>query len=488
MKCTTEKRDSFALRTFKELIKIIECDILKEQMVEVINVINIQGIFEMNQDVNNLDYHTSCEGTVEEKFSKEHWFSLVDYLKENITQYESGSDKKFIKMEILDKIGNLAGSDIDFYIENHLSKTAISFNIKEKKLLPTTISERNGVKYQSEDFMENPNLDLLNLFDFSFCKNLLQLIKSLDSELSLFLLKNICGLLSNEEFADYLIIKIKNNLSDMLIDWMLSVNCNKLELDLYPISFYDSEFIKSLISLDEDYSIFLKSINDKPKIYKKVSFVGFYKIKKFYKNCLLEIIDGSIYNEYYKYAHYHLGLKTISFTDNQISKLKKELIPLLEELDEKGKIFLRNDFGFEYLRKEFGSKNFIKQSCRKDGVIVELMGLLDWYPKNLNFYFDCEVSSSDFINYHFMKHSSIKYASKIEGFDYHIFVTVWKCDNEDWQEGMFDQIKSIANEVLGNVTIQIVVPSSSDGYSEQVMFAQEYDSYNRISSKYLIIK
>lgn len=56
------------------------------------------------------------------------------------------------------------------------------------------------------------------------------------------------------------------------------------------------------------------------------------------------------------------------------------------------------------------------------------------------------------------------------------------------QEGMFDQIKSIANEVLGNVTIQIVVPSSSDGYSEQVMFAQEYDYYNRISSKYLIVK
>lgn len=488
MKCTTAKKDSFELRTFKELIEIIECDSFKKQMLEVINVINIQGFFEIHQDVNNLDYHISCNGTLEEKLSKEHWFSLVDYLKENITLYESHSDKNVIKMQIVDKFRNLAGSDIDFYIENHLSKTAISFNIKEKKLLPTTISERNGVKYQSEDFMENPNLDLLNLFDFSFCKNLLQLIKSLDIELSLFLLKNICGLLSNEEFADYLIIKIKNNLSDMLIDWMLSVNCNKLELNRYPISFYDSEFIKSLVSLDDDYSIFLKSINDKPKTYKKVSFLGFYKIKKFYKNCLLKMIDGSIYNEYYKYAHYHLGLKTISFTDNQISKMKKELIPLLEELDEKGKIFLRNDFGFEYLRKEFGSKNFIKQSCRKDGVIVELMGLLDWYPKNLNFYFDCEVSSSDFINYHFMKHSSIKYASKIEGFDYHIFVTVWKCDNEDWQEGMFDQIKSIANEVLGNVTIQIVVPSSSDEYSEQVMFAQEYDSYNRISSKYLIVK
>ena len=116
------------------------------------------------------------------------------------------------------------------------------------------------------------------------------------------------------------------------------------------------------------------------------------------------------------------------------------------------------------------------------------MGLLDWYPKNLNFYFDCEVSSSDFVNYQFMKHSFIKYASKIENFDYHIFVTVWKVDYEEWTEGMFDHIKSIANEILGDVTIQIVIPSKSDGYSRQVMFAQEYDTYNRISSKYLIIK
>lgn len=94
--------------------------------------------------------------------------------------------------------------------------------------------------------MENPNLYLLNLFDFSFCKNFSQLIKSLDSELPLFLLKNICGLLSNEDFADYLIVQIKNNLSDMIIDWTLSGNSNKLELDLYPIYFYDSEFIKSI--------------------------------------------------------------------------------------------------------------------------------------------------------------------------------------------------------------------------------------------------
>lgn len=488
MKFTTTNKDSFALRTFKELIQIVESDDFKKQIIDVVNIINIQGFFEMNRDVNNLDYHTSCTGTMVEKSSKEHWFSLVDYLKENITLYESSSDKNMIKMEISDKFRNLAGSVIDLYIENHLSKTAISFNIKEKKVLPTTISKRNGVKYQSDDFMENPNLDLLNLFDFSFCKNFSQLIKSLDSELSLFLLKNICGLLSNEDFTDYLIVQIKNNLSNMIIDWTLSGNSNKLELDLYPICFYDSEFIKSITSINEDYSRFLESVNDEPKKHKKVSFITFYKIKKFYKKFLLEMINGGMYNEYDKYFHYHLGVKTVSFTDNQIFKLKKELIPLLEELDKEGKIFLRINLEFEYLRKECGAKNFIKQSCRKDGVIEELMGLLDWYPKNLNFYFDCEVSSSDFVNYNFMKHSFIKYASKIENFDYHIFVTVWKVDYEDWTEGMFDQVKSIADEILGDVTIQIVIPSSGDGYDNRVIFARDHDYYNRISSKYLIVK
>ena len=488
MKCTTTNKDSFALRTFKELIQTVESDDFKEQIVDVVNVINIQGFFEMNRDVNNLDYHTSCTGTMEEKSSKEYWFSLVDYLKENINLYESSSDKNMIKMEISDKFRNLTGSDIDLYIENHLSKTAISFNIKEKKVLPTSISVRNGVKYQSDDFMKNPNLYLLNFFVFCFCKNLSQLIKSIDNELPLFLLKNICGLLSNEEFTDYLIIQIKNNLSDMVFNWTLSGDCNKLELNIYPIDFYDYELIESLTLTGDEYSSFLKSINNEPQTHKKVSFISFYKIKKFYKIFLLEMINGSIYNECDKYFYYHLGLKTVSFTDNQISKLKKELIPLLEKLEKEGKIFLRTNLGFEYLRKECGSKNFIKQSCRRDAVIEELMGLLDWYPKNLNFYFDCEVSSSDFVNYQFMKHSFIKYASKIENFDYHIFVTVWKVDYEEWTEGMFDHIKSIANEILGDVTIQIVIPSKSDGYSRQVMFAQEYDTYNRISSKYLIIK
>ena len=240
------------------------------------------------------------------------------------------------------------------------------------------------MKYQSDDFMENPNLYLLNLFDFSFCKNFSQLIKSLDSELPLFLLKNICGLLSNEDFADYLIVQIKNNLSDMIIDWTLSGNSNKLELDLYPIYFYDSEFIKSITSINEDYSRFLESFNNEPKKHKKVSFITFYKIKKFYKKFLLEMIN--------------------------------------------------------------------------------------------------------FVNYNFMKHSFIKYASKIENFDYHIFVTVWRVDYEDWTEGMFDQVKSIADEILGDVTIQIVIPRSGDGYDNRVIFARDHDYYNRISSKYLIVK
>lgn len=51
MKYATTNKDSFALKTFKELEKMIESEHFKGQMRDVIKTINIQGFFEMNQDV-----------------------------------------------------------------------------------------------------------------------------------------------------------------------------------------------------------------------------------------------------------------------------------------------------------------------------------------------------------------------------------------------------------------------------------------------------
>ena len=57
MKYATTNKDSFALQTFKELNKMIESDHFKGQMRNVIKAINIQGFFEMNQDIYDLEYY-----------------------------------------------------------------------------------------------------------------------------------------------------------------------------------------------------------------------------------------------------------------------------------------------------------------------------------------------------------------------------------------------------------------------------------------------
>lgn len=97
MKYTTTSKDSFALQTFKELDKMIESEHFKKQMRDVIKTINIQGFFEINQDICDLEYY--CDK--KEELSKKHWFSLVDYLKEKITLYELHSDKDWVKKHII---------------------------------------------------------------------------------------------------------------------------------------------------------------------------------------------------------------------------------------------------------------------------------------------------------------------------------------------------------------------------------------------------
>ena len=107
MKYATKNKDSFALQTFKELGKMIESDNFKKQMRDVIKTINIQGFFEMNQDIYGLEYY--CDK--KEELSKKHWFLLTDYLKEKITLYELHSDKDWVKSQMVKKLSILNRSE-----------------------------------------------------------------------------------------------------------------------------------------------------------------------------------------------------------------------------------------------------------------------------------------------------------------------------------------------------------------------------------------
>lgn len=480
MKYTTTSKDSFALQTFKELDKMIESEHFKKQMRDVIKTINIQGFFEINQDICDLEYY--CDK--KEELSKKHWFSLVDYLKEKITLYELHSDKDWVKKHIIKKLNISNQSEkIDFFLRSDMDNACISFDVKEKNILFTHKFKHNNVKCQLEHNTGKVNINTLTLFDFSFLnKKFSDLINSLNDDLIMLFFKNICGLLSDDDFADSLIVYVKNNLNKIIEEWTLNNKGNDLKLDIFPVDFYSPEFTSQIRS-KKKYSDFFKK-NEKKQ---KSSNFNFYKIKEYYKNFLTQVIDDRVDLKTYPYNRDH-NQKALSFNDEQIAELKLELIPLLEKIEKQGKIFFKIYEIFPYHRVDFGSKNFIKQCCRDEGIISQLIELLDWYPKKINFY--QLIFTNDNFNEEIVKYSHIKYVSKVEGFDYDIYIELCKYDdNEKWPERRFAQLQNIANKVLGSATIDITERGFDKEMPGSLKDVDRYNFYNNsIHSKYFIEK
>lgn len=480
MKYATTNKDSFALKTFKELDKMIESEHFKGQMRDVIKTINIQGFFEMNQDVYDLEYY--CDK--KEELSKKHWFSLIDYLKEKITLYELHSDKEWVKSQIVKKLSILNPSEkINTFFRYDMANTFISFDVKTKSLMFTQKTKYNNVKCQLKNNTRQVNINSLVLFDFSFLnKRFTELFNYLDDDLVMLFFKNICGLLSNDDFADILIIYVKNNLKKIIEEWTLNNKGDDLKLDSFPIDFYAPEFISQIRS-KKKYSDFFKKIEKK----QKSSNFNFYKIKEYYKNFLFQVINDRVDLKTYPYNCEH-NKKDLSFNDEQITELKLELIPLLEKIEEQGKIFFKIYGNFGYFRGDSGSKNFINQCCRDEGIISQLIELLDWYPKKFNFY--RLIFTNRNFNKEIDEYSHIKYASKVEGFDYNIYIELCKYDDkEKWPEKRFDQLQNISNKVLGNATIGITERGFDREMPESLKSADRYNFYNNsIHSKYFIEK
>ena len=415
---------------------------------------------------------------------KKHWFSLIDYLKEKITLYELHSDKDWVKNQMVKKLSILNRSEkINTFFRYDMANTFISFDVKTKGLMFTQKTKYNNVKCQLKNNTRQVNINSLVLFDFSFLnKRFAELFNYLDDDLVMLFFKNICGLLSNDDFADSLIIYVKNNLNKIIEEWTLNNKGDDLKLDSFPIDFYAPEFI-SRIRSKKKYSDFFKKIEKK----QKSSNFNFYKIKEYYKNFLIQVINDRVDLKTYPYNREH-NKKDLSFNDGQIAELKSELIPLLEKIEEQGKIFFKIYGKFGYFRGDSGSKNFINQCCRDEGIISQLIELLDWYPKKFNFY--RLIFTNRNFNEEIDEYSHIKYASKIEGFDYNIYIELCKYDDkEKWPEKRFDQLQNISNKVLGNATIGITERGFDKEMPGSLKAADRYNFYNNsIHSKYFIEK
>lgn len=117
-------------------------------------------------------------------------------------------------------------------------------------------------------------------------------------------------------------------------------------------------------------------------------------IEKREEDCLLVELDGE--SKYVKFYEDFFSNHTHKLSESQLSELKLELIPLLEEVQDKFYIFLINDkkLCFESIDSTKGILQAI--DIKNKFLFGRLFDVLDWYPKKLRFVTDF-LDPEDFI-------------------------------------------------------------------------------------------
>ena len=112
------------------------------------------------------------------------------------------------------------------------------------------------------------------------------------------------------------------------------------------------------------------------------------------ENCLLVELDGE--SKYVKFYEDFLSNHTYKLSESQLSELKLELIPLLEEVQDKFYIFLNNDKRL-YFKSIDSTKGILKAIDIKNKFLFgRLFDILDWYPQKLRFVTDF-LDPEDFV-------------------------------------------------------------------------------------------
>ena len=222
--------------------------------------------------------------------------------------------------------------------------------------------------------------------------------------------------------------------------------------------------------------------NPKKKI-RKMFYVG--KFKKYYKDFLVQLIEGKV--DFNKYPYSTIQDKEIYHcSEEEISELKKELIPLLEKIEAEGKIFVNPYYYFHHYTPEkgVGGKNFVKYCCNQNGILMKLFDLLDWYPNKFRVYE--LVFSNGLLAKDLELYSYIKYASKVEGFDYKIFIELRNNLDCNWPIRRKVQLNNIAKKILGNGTI---FDPDDKNISDEQKVSSDYNLYNQsIEPKFIFKK
>lgn len=204
--------------------------------------------------------------------------------------------------------------------------------------------------------------------------------------------------------------------------------------------------------------------------------------KKYYKNLLNSLLTGKHTKAAQDYSCIELSLNELTkkvkinghkfylrITEEQLSELKSELLPLLKQAQN---LFVYKDInlGFDLLNPKNtfkNSKKFFPLLIREysDCAFSNLFELFDWYPQIYNFLTEC--SDADSIVNNFEKISVLKRLQ--EGTDYeieHSFVLKKYSNGRDWFSDKEDIIEGVIKDVCEK-DFFLLTEDDSEYYKEE---------------------
>ena len=185
--------------------------------------------------------------------------------------------------------------------------------------------------------------------------------------------------------------------------------------------------------------------------------------KKYYKNLLNNLLSGEhkkatqdsscielSFNELTKKVKVNGYKVHLRITEEQLSELKSELLPLIKQAQN---LFVYQDInlGFDLMNTKNtfkNSKEFFSLLIREysDCAFKDLFELFDWYPQSYNFLTEC--SDADSIVTNFEKISVLKRLQECTDYEIeHSFVLKRYSNGRDWFSDKKDVIKEVIKDV-----------------------------------------
>lgn len=161
----------------------------------------------------------------------------------------------------------------------------------------------------------------------------------------------------------------------------------------------------------------------------------------------------------------------IKLSEDQISELKSELIPLLELIQEKVCISLGVRHRYDFFDPDDGMKNLSTHlGLYNNSFLYQLFNIIDWFPKRMNFFEKIE-DERDFV-YYLESYSFLKIIENNPDFDCNLILKFE--DSATWASENKDKILLLINNIIGNkVTVLF-----DGGTCDTLIYAENFSSYN----------